>query len=90
MVELGNTEFFFKGKPALAITALNDTKTEWYASSLAKEIDCTFPHVIKILARFEELALVSFRVSGRKKLVVLTTKGHKLAEGLLSVISFLK
>ena len=90
MVELGNSEFFFKGKPALAIVALNDAKTEWYASSLAKEIDCTFPHIIKILARFEVLGLVSFRVSGRKKLVLPTIKGRKLAEGLLSVISFLK
>ena len=90
MVVLGNTEFFFKGKPVLAIVALNGSKTEWYASSLAKEIDCTFPHILKILARFQELGLVSFRAVGRKKVVVLTTKGHKLAEGFLSLISFLK
>jgi DNA-binding MarR family transcriptional regulator len=90
MVGLGNSEFFFKGKPVLAITALNDTKTEWYASSLAKEIDCTFPHIIKVLARFEALGLVSFKASGRKKVVVLTNKGHKLAEGLLAIVSFLK
>ena len=70
---------FLRAKPANALIALATDEKEWYASSLAKEIDCTFPHIIKLLSRFEELGLVSFRPEGRKKLVFLTTKGRKIS-----------
>jgi DNA-binding MarR family transcriptional regulator len=81
---------FFRTKPVNAILALSNEKEEWYASSLAKEIDCTFPHIIKILGKFEALALVSFKAKGRKKLVFLTASGKQLAADLLKVVNALK
>ena len=83
-------EFFFRAKPAGAVVALSGGKDEWYASSLAKEIDCTFPHIIKILSRFKRLGLVSFQVKGRKKLVFLTPKGKQLAADFSRLAEHLK
>ena len=70
---------FLRTKPVNALIALSREGQVWYASSLAKEIDCTFPHIIKLLSRFKELGLVSFKPEGRKKLVFLTAKGRQIA-----------
>jgi DNA-binding MarR family transcriptional regulator len=70
---------FFREKPARAIVCLSDETREWYASSLAKKVDCTFPHMAKTLSAFSELGLVSFREKGRKKIVFLTPGGRKAA-----------
>ena len=70
---------FLRVKPVNALIALATDEKEWYASSLAKEIDCTFPHITKLLSKFEELGLVSFKPKGRKKLVFLTPKGLKVS-----------
>lgn len=90
MVELGTAEFFFKEKPSSALIALKSGKDEWYASSLAKEVDCTFPHILKILNHFEAKNLVSFKPKNRKKLIFLTPRGHRAAQALLAVVSVLK
>jgi len=86
---LGNIACFFREKPARAIIALGCGKTGWYASLLAKEIDCTFPHIINILSRFERLGLVSFKAEGRKKLIALTPKGKRLAEAFSKIVGLL-
>ena len=70
---------FLRTKPVNALIALSREEQDWYASSLAKEIDCTFPHIIKILSKFKKLGLVSFKPEGRKKLVFLTSKGRKIS-----------
>ena len=70
---------FLRTKPVNAMIALDQEELVWYVSSLAKETDCTLPHTIKLLSKFEELGLVSFKVEGRKKLVFLTPKGRKIA-----------
>jgi len=70
---------FLRTKPVNALIALSREEQAWYASSLAKEIDCTFPHIIKLLSKFKELGLVSFKADGRKKLIFLTSKGRKIS-----------
>ena len=41
---------FFREKPAMMLVVmLKSSKSEVYASSLAKQIDCTYSHVVKIL-----------------------------------------
>jgi len=82
--------FFFREKPVLAILALSQGKEPWYASSLAKEIDCTFPHIISVLSSFRALGLVSFKTEGRKKLVFLTPKGNQTSRDFARVLSGLK
>ncbi len=80
----------FREKPAKTLVALTDQNSEWYASSLAKKIDCTFPHMIKTLSVFSDLGLVSFKERGRKKLVFLTPKGKKIASLVKELFFLLK
>jgi len=52
---------------------------------LAKEVDCTYSHAVKILQTLEELKLVSFEKKGRIKLIKLTKKGLEIAENIDSI-----
>ncbi len=71
---------FFREKPAMMLVGLKNAKSEVYASSLAKQIDCTYSHVVKILQQMESSGLISFDKQGRLKLLTLTKKGTEVAE----------
>lgn len=71
---------FFREKPAMMLVNLKNAKGEVYASSLAKQIDCTYSHVVKILQQMEKAGLVNFEKQGRLKLLSLTKKGSETAE----------
>ncbi|MBD3163948.1 hypothetical protein GF323_02000 [Candidatus Woesearchaeota archaeon] len=73
---------FFREKPAMMLVYLNNSKTDVYASSLAKKIDCTYSHVVKILQEMEKANLVNFEKTGRLKLLTLTKKGEDVAENI--------
>ena len=53
-----------------------------YGSILAKEIDCTYSHAVKILQTLEELDLVVFEKKGRIKVIQLTKKGKEVADAI--------
>ncbi len=71
---------FFREKPALMLVHLKNAKQEIYASTLAKHVDCTYSHVIKILQELERDGLVVFNKQGRLKLLTLTEKGTQIAD----------
>ncbi len=71
---------FFREKPAMMLVGLKNAKSEIYASSLAKNIDCTYSHVVKILQQMEKSGLINFEKQGRLKLLTLTKKGSEVAE----------
>ncbi|PIN69942.1 hypothetical protein COV93_03510 [Candidatus Woesearchaeota archaeon CG11_big_fil_rev_8_21_14_0_20_43_8] len=71
---------FFREKPVMMLVKLKNAKSEVYASSLAKQIDCTYSHVVKILQEMEKSGLVQFKKEGRLKLLNLTNKGSEIAE----------
>lgn len=71
---------FFREKPAMMLVALKNAKNEVYASSVAKQIDCTYSHVVKILQEFEKEGLVRFEKQGRLKLLTLSKKGEDVAD----------
>jgi DNA-binding MarR family transcriptional regulator len=71
---------FFREKPAMMLVELKNAKCEVYASSLAKKIDCTYSHVVKILQEMEKSKLINFDKHGRLKLLTLTKKGQDVAE----------
>lgn len=73
---------FFREKPAMMLLTLRNAKAEMYASSLAKQIDCTYSHVVKILQELEREGLVNFDKQGRLKLLSLTKKGADIAEAM--------
>lgn len=84
----------FREKPALMlISLLKDEQagngSVLYASNLAKKVDCTYSHVVKVLKEFEENGLVSFKKKGRLKLLSLTTKGERIADHLNAALNLL-
>jgi len=70
---------FFREKPAMMLVELKNAKNEVYASNLAKMIDCTYSHVVKILQQMEKEGLINFDRQGRLKLLTLTKKGMDVA-----------
>lgn len=71
---------FFREKPAMMLVNLKNSKNQIYASSLAKQIDCTYSHVVKILQHMERSGLVNFEKQGRLKLLTLTKSGSEIAD----------
>ena len=71
---------FLHEKPSRILTCMKGQKT--YASVLAKEVDCTYSHCVRILQEMEKCGLVEFEKSGRIKLVNLTRQGEKIAYGI--------
>ena len=73
-------EVFFRRKPAMILVALKQNARNRYGSVLAKEVDCTYSHTVKILQEMEKAKLVNFEKQGRIKVINLTDQGNKIAE----------
>ncbi len=80
-----NFDIFFRRKPALMLIALKKLSRAKYGSLLAKEVDCTYSHAVKILQNLERLGLVSVEKKGRIKLIVLTKRGTEIAENIENI-----
>jgi len=72
----------FKEKPAKLLLTLINTRDEIYASTIAKRIDCTYSHIIKILQNMETDGIVNFHKKGRLKIITLTKKGEEIAKSI--------
>ena len=51
-----------------------------YGSVLAKDVNCTYSHAVKILQDMERARLVNFEKNGRIKTIELTEEYHRVAE----------
>jgi DNA-binding MarR family transcriptional regulator len=80
MIMKDNFDIFFRRKPAMMLVALKKMARARYGSLLAKEVDCTYSHAVKILQSLEQLGLVVFEKKGRIKLIKLTKKGTEIAD----------
>ena len=78
-------DVFFRKKPAMILVALRKSNRAKYGSVLAKEVDCTYSHAVKILQQMEKSRLVSFEKQGRIKLIKLTDSGDKIAQSIESI-----
>jgi len=76
---------FFREKPAMMLVGLKNSKGAMYASSLAKQVDCTYSHVVKILQEMEKAGLINFEKQGRLKLLTLTKKGSDVADNIANI-----
>ena len=76
---------FFREKPAMMLVEMKNAKGEIYASSIAKQVDCTYSHVVKILQEMQKAGLVNFEKQGRLKLLTLTKTGADVAEKIDSI-----
>lgn len=83
-------EVFFRRKPAMILVALRKGNKNRYGSILAKEVDCTYSHAVKILQEMERAKLVSFEKQGRIKTIRLTETGDKVAEFIEKIKNLLK
>lgn len=84
-----NFDLFFRRKPALMLVALKRIARARYGSVLAKEVDCTYSHAVKILQSLERIGLVFFEKKGRIKLIKLTKKGNEIAEHISGIQSLI-
>lgn len=75
-------EVFFRRKPAMILMALRKGTKNRYGSVLAKEVDCTYSHAVKILQEMEKSRLVNFEKQGRIKTIKLTENGNRVAESI--------
>ena len=82
-------EVFFREKPAMMLVKLKNANSQVYASVLAKQIDCTYSHVVKILQEMQKADLINFKKEGRLKLLELTQKGRDIAQNIESIRSML-
>ena len=80
--------FFLRKKPAIALLAIRDLDPA-YASKVAKKIDSTVPHTLKILSEMENQGLISSRPEGRIRRVDLTDRGEKAALALSDLMEVL-
>jgi len=78
-------DIFFRKKPAMMLVALKKIARARYGSILAKEVDCTYSHAVKILQSLEQLGLVVFEKKGRIKLIKLTKKGQEIADNIENI-----
>lgn len=82
-------EVFFRRKPAMILVALRKGGKSRYGSVLAKEVDCTYSHAVKILQEMEKAKLVEFEKQGRIKTIKLTGSGDKIAEHIEKIKNIL-
>ena len=78
-------DVFFREKPAMMLVELKNADSDVYASVLAKQIDCTYSHVVKILQEMQKADLINFKKEGRLKLLELTRKGEDIASHIQSI-----
>jgi len=78
-------DVFFREKPAMMLVELKNASENVYASVLAKQIDCTYSHVVKILQEMQKADLINFKKEGRLKLLELTRKGKEIASNIESI-----
>jgi len=67
------------------LVALKRIARARYGSILAKEVDCTYSHAVKILQSLERLGLVVFEKKGRIKLIKLTKRGQEVSDNIENI-----
>ena len=85
-----NFDIFFRRKPALMLVSLKKNTRMRSGSILAKEVDCTYSHAVKILQTLEELKLVDFEKKGRIKIIKLTKQGREVADAIENIQKLIK
>lgn len=73
----------------MILVALRKGGKNRYGSVLAKEVDCTYSHAVKILQEMEKARLVEFEKQGRIKTIRLTNSGDKIAEHIEKIKNLL-
>ena len=78
--------FFLRRKPVMMLVKLDNDEKPRYASLLAKEVDCTYSHTVRILQILEKNNLIEFDKRGRLKIIRLTPLGKEVANHMEQLI----
>ena len=73
---------FVRRAPSEMFITMLHTEGTVFASKLARKINVTYSHTVKILQVMEYNGLVSFEIKGRCKFITLTEKGRSVANHL--------
>lgn len=77
---------FLQEKPAKILILLKKENKPLYTAIISREINGTYAHTLNVLAELERLKLVSFKETGRIKLVNLTELGVEVAQAIQNFI----
>ena len=83
-------EVFLNTKPARILVQLNNPSKENYSSQIARDIDCTYSHAVRIIQKLEEIGLIESQEKGRKKILKLTAEGEDIARILSELLHHLR
>jgi len=83
-------QLFFQEKPVKLILALKEMREPTYQTVIAKKIDATYAHTLKILNSLKKLSLIKTEEVGRVKMIGLTDIGEETAEALKVFLKILK
>ena len=78
---------FLRNKPAFILMKIHSCQKKCYASIIAKNVDWTYSHTIRIIKIFEKNKILIFEKEGRIKTIKLTKKGKKISEALKKLIT---
>ncbi len=82
----GVEDLFLQEKPAKILILLKKENKPLYTAIISREINGTYAHTLNVLAQLERLKLVSFKETGRIKLVNLTELGVEVAQTIQNFI----
>ena len=74
----------------MMLIKLTDKSKPRYPSMIAKEVDCTYAHTVRVLQEMENFKLIEFKKSGRRKMITLTKTGKEIAEILTKLVNTFK
>lgn len=80
-------KYFLREKPSMMLIKLRDQSKPRYPSIIAKEVDCTYAHTVRVLQAMEKHGLIKFDKKGRRKMISLTTIGDKISKILVNLMN---
>jgi predicted transcriptional regulator len=78
---------FLRNKPSFILIKIHACQSKCYASNIAKEVDCTYSHTVRIIQQLEKEGLLTFDKAGRIKTITLTKKGREISETLKKLMT---
>ena len=76
----GESSIFLNEKPVQALIKIRRTREDIYCSVVARKIDSTYAHTVKIIQELEDEGYLTSEKKGRRKILELTEKGQDMAE----------
>jgi DNA-binding MarR family transcriptional regulator len=80
-------KYFLREKPSMMLIKLRNQSKARYPSIIAKEVDCTYAHTVRVLQEMEKYKLITFKKDGRRKLITLTKRGKEISEVLVKLMN---